>query len=95
MNTWILKDKIKGGVITFEEGDNVVCFRRKVSGYPGSIKDGEIYIVEKVEGEHLYIQQHSSNGIGWLQPIRIHKTYMMPVQVLREIKLNSLFDETK
>lgn len=90
MNTWVLKDKIKSGVISFEEGDSVICFWRKGNGYPGSIKDGEVYTVKNVEGDHLYIHKHSSDGIGWMQQIRIHKTYMIPIQVLRDIKLNSV-----
>lgn len=95
MNTWIIKDRIKRGMIYFEEGDTVICFWRKGNGYPGSIKDGEIYTVKNVEVDHLYIHKHSSDGIGWTQPIRIHKTYMIPMRILREIKLNSLLDETK
>ena len=96
MNSWILRDRIKRGFIQFEEGDEVVCFTRKGNGHPRSIKDGVTYIIKTVEGDgHLTVAQHSTNGIGFLQPVRVHKIYMVPKQILRDIKLNSLFDETK
>lgn len=95
ISNWLIKDKIKRGLISFDVGDEVICFTRKGNGYPRSISDGEIYTVKSIENEHLYIRKHSSDGIGWMQPIRIHKTYMIPIHVLRDIKLNSLLDETK
>jgi hypothetical protein len=95
MNTWILKDKIKRGYITFDIGDEVICFHRKSNGYPKAIEDDITYIVKNIDSDgHIYVSKHSSDGIGWLQPIRVHKIYMIPKYVLRDIKLNSLLDET-
>jgi hypothetical protein len=37
----------------------------------------------------------ASDGVGFMQPIRVHKTYMINKSELRNIKLNYLFDETK
>lgn len=96
MNSWIIKDKIKRGMVSFVEGDEVVCFTRKGNGHPRAIKDGVTYIVRSVEHDgHLSVAQHSTDGIGFLQPLRVHKIYMIPKRILRDIKLNSLFDETK
>lgn len=100
MNTWVLKDRIKNGTICFEEGDEVVLFWRKGNGYPRLLKENEVYIVKKLESDHLYVvdkkydYQFTKFGNEMLV-IRVHKTYMIPIQILRDIKLNSLFDETK
>ena len=96
MNSWILKDRIKRGFISFEEGDEVVCFNRKVNGHPRSIKDGVTYIIKSVDGDgHLTVAEHSLDGVGFLQPFRVHKIYMIPKSTLRDIKLNSILNETK
>jgi hypothetical protein len=96
MNSWILKDRIKRGFISFEEGDEVVCFNRKVNGHPRSIKDGVTYIIKSVDGDgHLTVAEHSLDRVGFLQPFRVHKIYMIPKSTLRDIKLNSILNETK
>ena len=91
---WKLVDMIKKGVITFQKGDVVKVFRRKVNGYPRGLKDDEEYFVRNTDSDSLFVAQHSSDGIGWLSPIRVHKTYMMNKQTLRQIKINSLLNET-
>ncbi len=93
---WVLKDQIKRGLFTYNKGDEVSILRRKKNGYPVAIKDGVTYIVKDVHSDgHLIVAQHSLDGIGFLQSIRVHKMYMMNKSLLREIKLNSLLDETK
>lgn len=95
INTWVLKDRIKRGFISFEQGDEVVCFNRKTNGHPRSIKESVTYVVKGVDSDgHLIVAQHSSDGIGFLQPIRVHKIYMIPKIILRDIKLNNLLNET-
>lgn len=91
---WKLVDMIKKGVITFQKGDVVKVFRRKVNGYPRGLKDDEEYFVRNIDSDSLFVAQHSSDGIGWLSPIRVHKTYMMNKNTLRDIKLNSILGET-
>ena len=39
MNLWVMQDKIKRGLITYEVGDEVVCFHRKSNRHPRPIKD--------------------------------------------------------
>jgi hypothetical protein len=96
LNDWVLKDQIKRGLFTYNKGDEVSILRRKSNGHPRSIKDDKIYIVRDVHSDgHLTVAEHSLDGIGFLQSIRVHKMYMMNKSLLREIKLNSLFDETK
>jgi hypothetical protein len=85
---------IKSGVIDYEIGDGVVLLKRKKTGYPRGVKDGEIYLIQEIENDHLVIAQHSSDGIGWLQSIKVHKTYLINKSKLRDIKINSILNET-
>ena len=95
MNKLIIKDRIKSGKIYFSEGDSVICFNRKQNGHPRSLKEGVTYIVKSLESDgHLIVAQRSLDGVGFLQPIKVYKTYVIPVNLLRDIKLNSLLDET-
>jgi hypothetical protein len=95
MNTWVLKDKIKRGIIYFRIGDEVICFCRKSNGHPKAIKDDTVYTVKNIDSDgHIYIAENSSDEVGWLQQIRVHKTYMIPQYILRDIKLNSILNET-
>ena len=96
MNEWVLKDMIKRGTIPYNVGDEVTILRRKKNGHPRSIKDGVTYIVKSIDMDgHITVAQHSSDGVGFLQPIRVHKMYLMNKSLLREIKLNSILSETK
>lgn len=94
MDKWKINDMIKRGMITYHKGDDVVILRRKLSGYPRGIKDGETYIIRQVINDDIVVAQHSLDGIGWLQSIKVHKTYMITKRILRNIKLNSILDET-
>lgn len=96
MNNWLVKDKIKRGFINFNIGDEVICFNRKQNGHPRGIKDNIIYTIKNMDPDgHLHVAMRSNDGIGWMQTIRVHKTYMINKSELRNIKLNYLFDETK
>jgi hypothetical protein len=96
MNEWVLKDMIKKGTVPYNVGDEVVILKRKSSGHPRSIKDGVTYIVRGIDSDgHLIVAQHSTDGIGYLQSIRVHKTYMIGKSILRDIKLNTILNETK
>lgn len=95
MNNWIIKDKIKRGLITYDIGDEVICFVRKPNGYPRGIKENITYTIKSIDLDgHLQVAKRSTDGVGWMQPIRVHKIYMIKVSELRNIKLNSLLDET-
>ena len=87
---WKITDMIKKGMISYQLDDEGVIFRRKSNGYPSGIKDDIDYTIKRVEGEAIYVVIHSSDGIGWLQPIKVHRTYMIPKYALREVNLNSL-----
>lgn len=96
MNEWIITDLIKRGKINYETGDEVVVYKRKQNGHPRAIKDGVIYIVKGVDSDgHLLVAQHSTDGVGFLQSIRVHKMYLINKSILRDIKLNNLLNETK
>lgn len=94
LNDWVIKDQIKKGIISYSVGDEVTVYRRKSNGYPAGIKDDVVYTIKRVENDAIYVAIHSSDSIGWLQPIKVHKTYMITKMALRNIKLNSILDET-
>jgi len=96
LDSWVIKDKIKKGLISYNVGDEVVIYKRKANGHPRSIKDGVNYVIKHIDSDgHIIVAQHSSDGIGFLQSIRVHKMYVINKSLLRDIKLNSLLDETK
>ena len=92
--TWKIVDMIKKGIISFQKDDPVYVFRRKKNGHPRALKDNEEYFVLNQDSDSLFVSQHSFDGVGWKSPIRVHKTYMMNKQTLRQIKINSLLNET-
>ena len=95
MNIIVIKDMIKSGKVSYLPNDEVVILRRKSNGYPRSIKDGISYFIKSIDSDgHLHVREKPP-GLEWTQSIRIHKTYMINKSILRDIKLNSLFDETK
>lgn len=89
---WKLKDMIKRGIITFHKGDSVIVFRRKSNGYPRSIKDNEEYIITGIEDSSLIVSKHSTDGIGFLPPKKVHKTYMIQKFMIRDLKINSILE---
>lgn len=91
MGNWIIKNKIISGEIPFKTGDKVILFRRKgKKGYPKLIKDNDEYIVTGVVNDFLVISKHSLDGIGFLTPYRIHKTYMIQKSLMRDIKIDEI-----
>ena len=91
---WRLADMIKKGMIPYAIGDKVVVFRRKSNGYPKSIKDNIEYTIKRVENQSIEVALNSSDGVGWLQSIKVHKTYMLPKYILRDINLKKLLDDS-
>jgi hypothetical protein len=81
---------IEKGLVSYVKGEKVVLFRRKSNGYPKGIKDGVEYTIRGIHGEGIEVALHSSDGVGWLQSIKVHKTYMIPKYALRDINLNLL-----
>lgn len=93
MKKWKIKDKINHGDITYNVGDEVILVRRKQNGYPHRIKDGEVYIVNQIENDFLLIAQHSSDGIGFINHAKIHKTYFCNKSLLRDIKIDEILKQ--
>lgn len=90
MKKYFIKDKIKQGEISYNIGDEVVVVRRKKNGHPRNLKDGISYIIRDIENDNLIVAEHSSDGIGFLQPIKVHKTYVCNKSLLRDIKINDI-----
>lgn len=89
MDNWVVINKIKNGTVRYSVGDEVVIFRRK-SKYPSLVEDGVVYTILNIENDFLNIRKRSLDGHGWLQPIKVHKTYMIHPGELRDIKLDIL-----
>lgn len=90
MKKLYIKDKLRQGDITYNVDDEVVVVRRKKNGYPHSLKDDVIYIVRRIENDNLIIAQHSSDGVGFLSPIKVHRTYVCNKSLLRDIKIDDI-----
>jgi len=89
----VITDKIKRGEISYNIGDQVVVFRRKSNGHPRSLKDDITYVVRGIDLDgHITVAQHSTDGVGFLQSIRVHKMYMINKSTLRDIRLNSILN---
>lgn len=94
MNKLVIQDKIKRGFISYNVGDEVICFIRKSNGHPRALKDGVSYIIRSIDLDgHITVSEHSSDGIGFLQSTRVHKMYMIKLSDLREIKLNQILNQ--
>lgn len=90
MNNWKIEDSIKRGIIDYQVGDEVVIFKRKKNGHPRSIKDDTTYIIKKIDYDgHLHVIPKNFNIV---HATRVHKMYMIQLSILREIKLNSIFN---
>jgi hypothetical protein len=95
MKSILIKDRIMWGQITYSPGDEVVVYKRKQNGHPRALKDGVSYFIKSVQTDgHLEVREKSGDGNGWMQPIKVHKMYVINRGILRDIKLNYLFDET-
>lgn len=95
MNENRILDKIKTYKISFKPGTAVQIFRRKINGYPKHIEDDKIYYVHHVEADnklHL-VEDKKYLSIAYPKTKKIHKYYMIPVDILRDEKLNDLFNE--
>jgi hypothetical protein len=93
MDVWKIKDMIKSGEIRYIEGDKVVIFRRKKSGYPKAILDGVEYTVRHTDNESISVAVHSSDGVGWMQPIKVHRSYMVHKNLWRDWKLSLILED--
>lgn len=93
MKKWYIKDKINQGEINYNIGDEVVVIRRKQNGYPHKLKDDVIYIVRQIENDNLIVAQHSLDGVGFLQPIKVNRTYVCSKSLLRDIKINDILKQ--
>ena len=93
MDVWKIKDMIKSGQIHCKKGDKVVVFRRKKSGYPKAILDGVEYTVRHTDNESISVAVHSSDGVGWMQSIKVHRSYMVHKNLWRDWKLSLILED--
>lgn len=93
MKKWKIKDKINQGDITYNINDEVVVVRRKQNGYPHKLKDDVVYIVRNIENDNLIVSQHSSDGVGFLQSVKVHCSYVCNKSLLRDIKIDEILKQ--
>jgi hypothetical protein len=88
--TWI-KDGISRNNIEFFVGQKVVVFRRKLNGYPKGLKDGILYHISKIENDCLVVYQSKSNQVS--KEYKVHRTYLIPIEYLRNEIINDLLKD--
>jgi len=93
MDKWFIKDKIRNSQIRYQVGDEVVVVRRKKNGHPRSLKDDVVYIVRNIENDNLIVSQHSSDGVGFLQSVKVHCSYVCNKSLLRDIKIDEILKQ--
>jgi hypothetical protein len=76
-------------------GDIVYLIKRKSNGFPKSINDDIPYTIQAIEGNNdvLIIARQASNGIGYYQSVKIHKSYMSGLSFIRNKRLEELLKD--
>ncbi len=87
---WLLKQRIKSGQYTYSVGENVVVSHRNNRGYPRKLKDDVLYQIRKIDKEHLHVSVYCDDKKD-TNTIKVHKYYMTPKSLLRDIKLEIVF----
>lgn len=87
---WI-KDGIERKNIKFSVGQQVLCFRRKKSGYPKSLEDGVRYRIKEIINDSLVLT-HSENPYNQ-KDFKVHRTYLIPIEVVRDEIINELLKD--
>jgi len=95
MNKVYINDKIRRGDITYKEGDEVIVIRRKKNGYPHQLEDGVSYFIRDIEGGKIIVARRTLDGLGFLQPIKVHSSYICSKHLLRDIKINDILKQTQ
>ncbi len=78
--------------ITYVHGEVVVLSHRRSDGYPTTLEFGIDYFVYLIENDFVLIRVRSSDGIGWMPAIKIHKIYVLPKSIYRTKKIESLLN---
>ena len=94
---WKIQDAIKYRSIKFSVGEEVTLFSKRKDGYPKFLEIGDVGVVLGIELNHISvdfsqkvpIRDHRFN----YRDIKVPKKYFCTLSLLREFKLNKLFDE--
>lgn len=93
--TWI-RDAISRGTINFYVGQKVVVFRRKPSGYPRTLRDGTTYVVKFVGSDELILfDENNPNIQRYSSEIKVNKTYVIPLEFLRDELIDEILNYNK
>lgn len=100
MNKNRILDKIKYYKITFTSGTAVKLFRRKRNGYPKHIEDNKVYYVYDIESDDKLLVVDDKKYLTLAYPTypktkKVHKYYMIPINIMREEKLKDFFNDNK
>jgi hypothetical protein len=55
--------------------------------------DGVEYTVRHTDNESLSVAVHSSDGVGWMSPIKVHRSYMVPKSIWRDWRLTLILED--
>lgn len=81
----------KDHVSKFKKGDRVVVFRRKKNGHPKCLIDGKVYIVSDIIADDVMIK--TDGPFNSQQVYKIHKTYLIDIQWIREELLKEILKD--
>lgn len=89
---WI-RNAIGKGEVTFFQGQQVVLYRRKASGYPKFLEEGKTYLVRYVGSEDVTIEEETNHKL--IQPRRwkINKTFLVPKEFNREFLIQEILKD--
>lgn len=82
---WLLKDSVNRGTYKYTVGESVVVARRNKNGYPRKLSDETLYEICSIEDSFLSVIKP---GDGSYNAIRVHKYYLIPKGLIRDLKLN-------
>jgi len=91
---WI-RDAIKNGLVKYYTDQKVVVFRRKVNGYPRSMKDGVVYRVKYSLLDDLVLIEdidHEAHKFLKIREYKVNKSYVIPIDFLRDELISEILD---
>ena|ERR1035437_689993 len=91
---WKLKQDIKSGVYSYNNGEIVTVSHRKSTGYPRRLMDEALYVIDSIEGEFIRVhpQGEEKARSSW-NTIKVHKYYIIPKALMRDRKIEAILKD--
>ena len=89
---WI-RDALNRGEVHFHQGQQVVLYRRKASGYPKFLDEGKTYLVKYILTEDLVIEEEVGNKFVQPKNWKVNKTFLIPKEFNRDFLIQEILKE--